>query len=354
MGENPDRAVGLLACPLPDDASLEFQRFLEDYKFELGEAGGRTILWRPIGHPARIDDIYRNMRTAELRERDEADTIRYKRECNKHGGADHHDRLQYRRAVRLYGLQDYPRPLIFFIAAPDVGRRAVLPIDPRVFDTPEKRRQFGQLLCRSLAEERILECSDNGVFTLESLAKLQEHLNTLQTDIRAIAEPDVDLVSLPASPLLTLREIKDGKGRKSFLARIVGNGPFEGVDKKLGARQLFFIYLLFGSEEERLIDQVYRTVVTEERVIQELLKWRDCGLLRLSGPDKNKPAHRVMKMWGEFTRQFEKEPKLSGLFKRVKSKDVSPITLYTLRLRVIQTQILVANVSSLFKGMTTL
>ncbi len=352
MSESERSSPGLFAFPI-SDPPLRFHRFLYEYGHQLGRAGGAVIHWRPIGDPAQCDDEYRGARTTSLEKRDKDNSAQFKKEVASLGSEDWLCCREYEEYAKELGVEHIEPPLVVFTASP-LKEKAILKFEPVVFDRPEWTRKLAAILTESLTERAFSKLRKNGVFTEASLSKLQEHLNTLQIDIRAITEPDIDLDSLPASSLLTLREIKDGKSRKSFLARIVGNGPFEGVDKKLGARQLFFIYLLFGSEEERLINQVYRTVVTEERIIQELIEWSDCGFLRLSGPDKDKPAHRVMKMWGEFTRQFEKEPKLRGLFKRVISKDVNPITLYTLSLRVIQTQIIVANISSLFKGMTTL
>ena len=47
--------------------------------------------------------------------------------------------------------------------------------------------------------------------------------------------------------MLSLDEIKDGETNRGLLARIVGSGRLDGVNKKLGSRELFFIYHLFKS-----------------------------------------------------------------------------------------------------------
>jgi len=112
---------------------------------------------------------------------------------------------------------------------------------------------------------------------------------------------------------------------------------------------LFFVCLLFQSEEECFIERFLRTVVTEDEVVKELRKWKDAGVLKFAGSDKDRPAHRVMKMWREFVQQIEQESKLRGLFKRVRQKDMNRVALYTLSLRPIQTQITAVSIPSLLK-----
>ncbi|MCL6508733.1 MAG: 7-cyano-7-deazaguanine synthase, partial [Bryobacteraceae bacterium] len=91
----------------------------------------------------------------------------------------------------------------------------------------------------------------------------------------------------PASPVLSLEEIKDGETNKGLLARIVGHGRFDGVNKKLGSRELFFISLLFNSTRTHDVDGERMTVVTEEEDTNALLAWRDNGYLQFSGKDED-------------------------------------------------------------------
>lgn len=150
------------------------------------------------------------------------------------------------------------------------------------------------------------------------------------------------------APVLVLDEIKDGETNRGLLARIVGSGRFDGVNKKLGSRELFFIQLLFRSQRAYDFAGERLTVSTEEEAVQELLKWRDSGYLKFSGKDQDKPAHRVQKMWGEFVRQIEKERNLQKLFTNA-HKDVNGQRLYGLRLRPNDKQILVPSISALFQ-----
>jgi hypothetical protein len=149
--------------------------------------------------------------------------------------------------------------------------------------------------------------------------------------------------------LLVLDEIKDGETNRNLLARIVGHGRFDGVSKKLGSRELFFVYLLFGSKDERLIDGQRVTVITERVATRELFKWSRCKYLRFTGKDKENPEYRIQKMWGEFVRQIEKETKLKGLFDIVWETGTEGSKLYVLRLHSDQKQVLLSNVPQLLR-----
>ena len=137
-----------------------------------------------------------------------------------------------------------------------------------------------------------------------------------------------------------LDAIKDGETNRGLLARIVGRDRFDGVNKKLGSRELFFIYLLFTSTRSHDVAGERMTVITEDEAVQALLQWRDNGYLRFSGKDEDTPAYRVQKMWGEFVRQMEKERNLKKLFTSA-HKDLKGQKLYGLRLRHNEKQILV-------------
>jgi hypothetical protein len=139
-------------------------------------------------------------------------------------------------------------------------------------------------------------------------------------------------VEAPCTPALVLDEIKDGENNRGLLARVVGNGRFDGVNKKIGSRELFFVWLLFGSSRTHDFAGERLTVVTEDEASRELLKWSASGYLQFSGKDQAKPAYRVLKMWNEFVRQIEKEKNLIKLFTNV-HRSVDGQRLYALRLR---------------------
>lgn len=154
------------------------------------------------------------------------------------------------------------------------------------------------------------------------------------------SEPD-------SQPALMLKEIKDGQSNKGLLARVEGAGRFDGVNKKIGARELFFIHALF--EAERVLDYAGEriTVVTESEVCRRLLEWRDNGYLRFSGKDAGKPTYRVQKMWHEFVRQLEKDANFKNLFTDA-HRDLESQRLYGVRLRPRESQILVSSIQGLF------
>ena len=152
----------------------------------------------------------------------------------------------------------------------------------------------------------------------------------------------------PSTPLLVLDEIRDGETNRGLLARIVGHGRFEGVNKKIGPRQLLFVSLLFRSNRTHDVEGERFTVVTEDEASRELVKWSTDGHLRFSGKDRNKPAHRVKKMWGEFVRQISKEKNLINLFTDA-HKSTGGERLYAMRLRPDEKRVAITSISALFR-----
>ena len=150
-------------------------------------------------------------------------------------------------------------------------------------------------------------------------------------------------------PVLALDQIKDGQTNRTLLARIVGHERFDGVNKKIGVRELFFVALLFGSTRTHNFAGQIVTVVPEGDFSQELLKWSDAQYLLFTGQDRDKPAHRIAKMWREFVQQVDKERTLKGLFTDM-HRSVSGERLYAVRLSPAETQILVASIPALFKS----
>lgn len=150
------------------------------------------------------------------------------------------------------------------------------------------------------------------------------------------------------SPLLVLEEIRGSRRDQVLKAQIIGHEQFHGVDHRIGSRQLFFIWLLFRSSRTHRVGAEVMSVVTEDEASRKLMEWSASGFLKLHGPDKKNPKLRVRKMWGEFVRQIEKDEKLKGLFTSA-HKDELGNKLYGLRLGEDQTQILVHDVSSLFR-----
>lgn len=154
--------------------------------------------------------------------------------------------------------------------------------------------------------------------------------------------------NIPAPTLLALKEIQDGETNRALLARIMGSFRLEGVNKKIGARQLLFTYLLFKSPQPYLVDGEQITVVPEGEALREFQKWINAGYLKYSGEDQGKPNHRLQKMWGEFIRQIGTEKKLKPLFTN-KHRDINGQKLFGLCLRPNEKQVLIPNVQGLFQ-----
>jgi len=176
------------------------------------------------------------------------------------------------------------------------------------------------------------------------------------TSLLILALPDeykrpATFADTPSTPVLVLDQIRDGETNRGLLARIVGTERFEGVNKKIGSRELFFVWLLFGSKRTHDFAGQRITVVTEEEASQELLKWSADNFLKFSGKDKDKPAYRVQKMWGEFVRQIEREKNLKNLFTDA-HKSVRRQKLYAICLRPDEKQIVVASIPALFQKST--
>ena len=160
-------------------------------------------------------------------------------------------------------------------------------------------------------------------------------------------QPAADAASTCA-PVLVLNEIGIARPIVGCWRASSAAGASRGSIKKLEARGLFFIQLLFKSRRIQNVAGKHLTVITEGEASEKPLKWRDSSYLKFTGKDQNQPGHRVQKMWGEFVRQMEKEKNLLNLFTNA-HKDETGQRLYALRLRPEETQIVVASVPTLFQ-----
>ena len=176
---------------------------------------------------------------------------------------------------------------------------------------------------------------------LEKLARLYQ-----LTRLRASSLPkDLDESRIP--PLLVLADLPEEERQETYKARIVGFGPFAGVTKKIGSRELFFLYLLFDSKDVREQDGAAITVVTRDDVATALLKWSEAGHLKLGGRDLKRPRDRVQKMWHEFTRQMKRQKMLKDLFVRFEADGQE---LYGIRVHTATTQILITNLPRVLRN----
>ncbi len=154
--------------------------------------------------------------------------------------------------------------------------------------------------------------------------------------------------TLPSS-MLILDEIRDGRTHEKLLARIIGTGRFDGVDHKIGRRQLFFISVLFQSTRVERPEAEPVAVVTEEDLTRKFLEWVGSGFLTFNPGPGETPKDRLGKMWDGFVEQMNKGEKLKGVFVD-KLTDGKGHKLFGLRLSPSETQILVHDISALLKG----
>ena len=87
-------------------------------------------------------------------------------------------------------------------------------------------------------------------------------------------------------PCSSSTKSRDGETNRGLLARVTGSGRFDGLNKKIGSRELFFAYLLFRSTRSLDFAGERLVVVTQDEAVNELLKWRDDGYLQFAGKDR--------------------------------------------------------------------
>jgi hypothetical protein len=179
-------AVALFASPIPD-GSLLLHRFIWENFSPLRKAGGEFLTWRPIGHPAGADEIYKRQRTEELRRRDDEDAAAYESMWKQAGSEEHYFRQEYEQYAADLGVADLEAPLIVFWDRPEVGT-AVLPINPEALDTPRCRRALLQLFRERLAGEEICKFRKGQLFTAASLVELDDYLAQVAPEIDAIVK----------------------------------------------------------------------------------------------------------------------------------------------------------------------
>jgi len=136
---------------------------------------------------------------------------------------------------------------------------------------------------------------------------------------------------------------------KKEKARLIGTGRFHGVDMKIGARQLFFIYNLFYSDNEKTIENKKYIVVSEDVMIEKYREWVCDGNLKFSGSDSNTPELRLSKIWRTFVNQMNKDKRIINLFKAIRYGENSEKH-YTIKIRKNQKQTLLSGISHLFKN----
>ncbi|HOX27265.1 MAG TPA: hypothetical protein PLL30_16220 [Candidatus Krumholzibacteria bacterium] len=169
--------------------SLKLHEFVKERIFELGESSCLAVWWRLIGHPAVADPIYKSLRSPALVRRDAADAKTYRRLCEQAGSEDLYQRGEYFNLARMYDLREDQLPAVVFVAHPAINQHAKLLLAPSAFETGERLRTLACFIYDELGERRILQFAEDGVFTADSMARLQKHLDQVGRAIaRSIAK----------------------------------------------------------------------------------------------------------------------------------------------------------------------
>lgn len=147
-------------------------------------------------------------------------------------------------------------------------------------------------------------------------------------------------------PVLVLRDLPEIERNKNAVARLCGFGPFNGVKKNLGSRELFFLQLLFESRETQQDGDISTTVVSKAIATESFTKWVDAGHLKFTGRDQARPDYRVQKMWVAFVQNMKRVKKLETLFTRLEDEEVA---YYCMNLDWRFTQNLIVSLQSLFR-----
>ncbi len=347
----PTDGYGIVVAPIPEDNGRAFLDFFQDHEFDLGKVGGGVVNWRYLGPPGGTDDVYRGLRNNALLALDEdaGANQRYFDDCHARGGEVHRNREEYRDAIRLFGLEDVPRPLIVARPATESGGGpyAALPIPVMLLDTKPAQRELACRLCKHFNAANLSRFSESGVFTAKSIKRIQVWMDEIAVELNDLVAEASPAAAMSAGPLLVLEELRPEETGARYRTHIVGSGEFAGIVKSLGPRQLFFIEHFFASRDERVIDNRYYTVVSLKLLSAELMRWSELEILIFNGQDRSNPKTRLRKMWGEFVKEMSKEHRLRGIFV------APPCTsdgeyLFLMALRLGQTQSRIKNLATLF------
>jgi hypothetical protein len=296
---------------LYDEYSEELHEFIRRYLRLLDEATADRVLLVFVGNPEECGPLYRVLRGPTLRKMDEASTKVYQAKLARVGG-DHLRRVEVanlRQGLEVSG-DDVPC-IVFFTGRPR-GPRALLKIQPEWISDAEAQRQLARALVEFFGNHEIERQLGAYRTKAERILKYGELINEhVASRFGAVGGHEAT-----RRPILSLLEINDGERNRDYVARIAGTVRFDGVNKKIGRRECFFISLLFDSKITLELHGQTLTVVSEERVLEAYKEW--CEKERLQPATEAKPAYRVQKNWREFVRQMEKVERLKGLFTIVK------------------------------------
>ncbi len=182
-------------------------------------------------------------------------------------------------------------------------------------------------------------------YSLGHVRILQPGVDRIFEISRAIAREQTS-----KSPLLWIEEVQEGETNQGVKAMLAGSGQYESVRKAIGVRQLFFLYHIFLSKHSAEVEGAIRTVVSEDDLVRELLRWGARGYKRIGDVNPENARGRLQQEWGEFVRQINKVPKLVGLFHVVLVQGTGKQRYYGIALGHTEVMARIWNLDRLFEG----
>ncbi len=336
----------LIGYVLYDDFSEELHEFIERYKFLLDEATYDVVLLVAVGNPSESGPLYLALRDDALRQKDEAGEKTYWTKL-KRVRADYLRKDEVRKLRQELEVSGDDVPCIAFYRGRPGGPRALVKIDPIRLATKDAQRELARTLVDFFRSGEIERLSREHRTGTEFIRKFETTINA-----RLASHPETGRVPAGSSSFkLALRKIEEGRNNWGYVARLIGTDRFDVVNRKIGAREFFFLSLLFESKFKHEDGRGIMTAISEEKAVEALKEWSEKGYLRFSGIDQANPTHRVQKMWHEFVRQMGKEKNLIGMFTVV--KDCNGQKLFAVRLRPDEIANYVPSTSALVAKETT-
>lgn len=185
VSENPpgDGVPGLLAITFSTTAG-ELNSLAAAGCHQLGSAGGRTILWRPIGDPRLKDEVFRKHAEPGEMDAEQAQVEAFLGAVANSPTEAHFINGEYAKAIEALGIQFDELPVIVFVALHPVCALAALHLDVAMFENPTRQKLLTSELVERLSEQRIGGFASNGRFSRTEMATLQKYLHQAAVEIR--------------------------------------------------------------------------------------------------------------------------------------------------------------------------
>jgi hypothetical protein len=225
------------------------------------------------------------MRDNRLKALDKAEARNYRRHVQLLSREFHESKLAHAIQRRLR-LLDADTPCLVFLTGPSCSSPARLKVRFKWIADAQSQHAFVAVFIAFFESFDFVQLASECATNREFCQRFEVHINEY-FEARLGA----------ADPVLVLDTVADGETNPNRVARIWGYGAFKDLNKVLGLREYFLMYLLFHSKRTYVRDSRIWTVLIESDGIEELFRWSDHGPLKLEGKDRDNPAHRITKNW---------------------------------------------------------